>query len=67
LTTPDGILVEGVVDLAFEEEDGWVVVDFKTDQDLAGELETYRDQVRLYARAVTDATGRPAQAVLLRL
>jgi ATP-dependent exoDNAse (exonuclease V) beta subunit len=67
LKTPEGVLVEGVVDLAFEEEAGWVVIDFKTDQDLAKGLEVYRDQVRLYAQAVADATGRPAQAVLLKL
>jgi ATP-dependent exoDNAse (exonuclease V) beta subunit len=63
----NGSLVEGVADLAFEEAAGWTVVDFKTDHDLAKGLDTYRDQVRLYARAVADATGRPAQAVLLKL
>jgi ATP-dependent helicase/nuclease subunit A len=67
LNTADGVLVEGVVDLAFEDELGWMVVDFKTDQDLTKGLEVYRDQVRLYAQAVADATGQPARAVLLKL
>jgi ATP-dependent exoDNAse (exonuclease V) beta subunit len=30
----DGMLIEGVVDLAFEEKGVWTVVDFKTDQEL---------------------------------
>ena len=33
---PGGAIVEGVVDLAFEEKDGWTVVDFKTDVDAYG-------------------------------
>src|SRR5262249_53656473 len=61
-------IVEGVIDLAFEEEAGWVVVDFKTDHELAGvPLDTYRRQVTLYAAGISRATGRPATGILLRL
>ena len=61
-------IVEGVIDLAFEEEAGWVVVDFKTDHELAGvPLDTYRRQVALYAAGISRATGRPATGILLRL
>jgi len=67
LAEPDGAIVEGVVDAAFEEDAGWVVVDFKTDADPADALDAYRDQVRLYARAIAAATNRPAGAILLRL
>jgi ATP-dependent exoDNAse (exonuclease V) beta subunit len=68
MTDARGTLVEGVVDLAFEGDDGWVVVDFKTDQELAGvALETYRRQVQLYAHGISRATGRPASGILLRL
>jgi ATP-dependent helicase/nuclease subunit A len=67
LTLDDGILVEGVVDAAFEEGDGWTVVDFKTDVELAPRLDEYRAQVRLYVRAVAAATGKPARGVLLRV
>jgi ATP-dependent exoDNAse (exonuclease V) beta subunit len=63
----DGTLVEGVVDAAFEDAQGWTVVDFKTDVELAARLEEYRRQVALYARAVAQATGRPATPVLLRV
>jgi ATP-dependent exoDNAse (exonuclease V) beta subunit len=67
LAEPDGPLVEGVVDAAFEHGDGWVVVDFKTDADPAEALDAYTGQVRLYARAIAGATGRPAHGILLRL
>jgi len=67
LAEPDGPLVEGVVDAAFENGDGWVVVDFKTDADPAEALEAYARQVRLYATAIARATGRPAHGILLRL
>jgi ATP-dependent exoDNAse (exonuclease V) beta subunit len=63
----DGTLVEGVVDAAFEDGDGWTVVDFKTDVELAGRLAEYRRQVALYASAIARATGKPARGVLLRV
>ena len=66
-TAPDGVLIEGVVDLAFREGDAWTVVDFKTDRELADALDVYRRQVRLYADMVTQATGQPATAVLMKL
>jgi ATP-dependent exoDNAse (exonuclease V) beta subunit len=31
---PEGFLMEGVVDLAFEQDQRWIVIDFKTDEDL---------------------------------
>jgi ATP-dependent helicase/nuclease subunit A len=61
------VLVEGVVDAAFLEDDEWTVIDFKTDIEIAGRLEEYRRQVALYARAIARATGMPARGVLLRL
>jgi ATP-dependent helicase/nuclease subunit A len=64
---PDGSILEGVLDLAFEEDDGWVVVDFKTQAELAGPLARHRRQVNAYASVVARATGRPVRAVLMRL
>ena len=66
---PDGALLEGVVDLAFEEvaADGravWTVVDFKTDA-RPGEEPKYREQLRLYAGAIAAATGCEARAAIL--
>ena len=67
LRLEDGVLVEGVADLAFAEDGCWTVVDFKTDVELGSRLAEYRRQVALYARAIAAATGQPATAVLLRL
>jgi len=63
----DGSLIEGVLDLAFEDADGWTVVDFKTDTEIAAALATYRRQVALYASVIEKATGRPAIGVLMQL
>ena len=63
----DGVLVEGVVDLAFRDGDAWVVVDFKTDQELEAALDVYRRQVQIYADMVVRATGAPARPVLMRV
>jgi ATP-dependent exoDNAse (exonuclease V) beta subunit len=67
MAEPDGTLIEGVLDLAFEEEGGWTVIDFKTDRDADRDLQSYRAQVALYARIVARATGKPATAVILQL
>ena len=67
-TTEAGVLVEGVVDLAFEEDGQWTVVDYKTDRELLtiGE-DRYRRQVATYALAIREATGQPVSGVLMRL
>ena len=65
-----GLLVEGIVDLAFLDEsvpNVWTVVDFKTDFEMGERLEEYRNQVGLYAEAIARATGLKAHGVLLRL
>jgi ATP-dependent exoDNAse (exonuclease V) beta subunit len=65
----DGSLVEGVVDLAFRERsetfDGWIVIDFKTDQELEGKLSLYKRQVEIYGEAVHAATALPVKVILL--
>ncbi len=64
----DDVLVEGIVDLAFEESGRWTVVDYKTDRELEGAGEArYRRQVALYAAAIAQATGQKASAVLVRV
>ena len=64
---PDGMLLEGVLDLAFEDDEAWTVVDFKVAAELAGALERYRRQVGVYASIVRRATGRDVRAVLMRV
>jgi ATP-dependent exoDNAse (exonuclease V) beta subunit len=66
----EGTIVEGIVDLAFQQEDKdntWTVVDYKTDFEIKGRLEEYRNQVGLYALAVSRATAQRTCAVLLRI
>jgi ATP-dependent exoDNAse (exonuclease V) beta subunit len=60
-------LVEGVIDLAFEEDGGFTVVDFKTDRLLDGLEQRYHRQVQIYAAAIAAATGKPASGVLIRV
>ena len=61
----DGQLLEGNVDLAFETPEGFVVIDFKTDR-AEGEVQAaYTRQVQLYAEAISQATGKPARAILM--
>jgi ATP-dependent exoDNAse (exonuclease V) beta subunit len=67
-TLDDGTLLEGVVDLAFEEQGHWIVVDYKTDREIAAAGEDrYRRQVALYGAAVAQATGSRAAGILLRV
>ena len=55
-------LVEGKIDLLFEEDDGWVVVDWKTDRistaaSRAEREALYTPQLASYARALTAVLG----------
>jgi ATP-dependent exoDNAse (exonuclease V) beta subunit len=63
----DGTLIEGVLDLAFDEGDRTIVVDFKTDYELAAGETRYRAQLLQYVNAVARATGRKVTGVLLRV
>ncbi|NBJ14580.1 MAG: AAA family ATPase [Dehalobacter sp. 4CP] len=56
------VLLQGIIDCYFEEEDGIVLVDYKTDQIPEGGsriiLERYRQQILYYARALEMLTGK---------
>lgn len=59
-------VLEGIIDLAFKEPDGWVLADYKTDQVddpaiLEQRLERYREQVDLYAFCWQNLTGEPVK------
>ena len=64
---PAESLLTGAIDLVFEEDDGWVLVDYKTDT-VAGNLDDlvryYSPQVARYRRVWRDGTGRPTRAGL---
>ena len=60
-----GVIVEGYVDLLFEEEDGsLVIVDYKTDRTDAA-AERYEAQLGAYVAAVRKATGRVVSEAVL--
>jgi len=66
-------VVEGYIDLLLRDDDGVVIVDYKTDTvhtdaDLAAKVERYRPQLAAYAAATEVAVGeRVSRAVLLFL
>lgn len=65
------VLIQGVVDCLFEEEAGFVLVDYKTDSVSASGIravkERYRIQMQLYRRALQDILNRPIADVFLYL
>jgi ATP-dependent helicase/nuclease subunit A len=63
----DGLLMEGVVDLAFEQAKGWTVIDFKTDEEFRGNEPAYRRQVGMYAAAIEAAKRAKVSALLMRV
>jgi ATP-dependent exoDNAse (exonuclease V) beta subunit len=65
LRIDDGRLLEGVIDLAFLDGKEWVVIDFKTDSDLAARRPQYERQLQWYGYALRRLTEIPARAVLL--
>jgi ATP-dependent exoDNAse (exonuclease V) beta subunit len=71
--TPDGMLVEGTIDLAFEEPGAppgdrrFVVLDFKTDRELDAEGERYRRQLAIYCQALVALQGGSARGILMRV
>lgn len=61
------VLVQGIIDVFFEEEDGLVVLDYKTDAvKTAGELvQRYRVQLDYYAQALEQIYGRPVKEKII--
>ena len=60
------VIVSGTIDLIFKEKDGWVIVDYKTDEitgDLQEFVDYYTPQVRLYSefwQQITSETVKEA-------
>ena len=68
----DGTVLEGYVDLVYEEDDGsLVIVDYKTDaipaEAVAARAHYYAPQIRAYVHGITSATGHDATPVLIFL
>jgi ATP-dependent helicase/nuclease subunit A len=62
-------VLEGVIDLVFREDGGWVIADYKTDlgtdPDFVNRVTAYRRQVDLYADAWAQLTGEPVKERVL--
>lgn len=60
-------LIQGIIDLYFEEADGIVLLDYKTDRvGQAAELaERYRIQLEYYAQAIRQITGKPVKEIYI--
>ena len=61
------ILIQGIIDVFFEEPDGIVLLDYKTDRvkssrELAGR---YHAQLELYQEAIERSTGKKVKERLL--
>ncbi|MGD0623627.1 MAG: PD-(D/E)XK nuclease family protein [Thermodesulfobacteriota bacterium] len=61
-------IMEGKIDLLFQEDEEWVIVDYKTDE-VSGEaleqrFQSYREQGIWYAKAVQKATGGKAKEMV---
>ncbi len=63
---PEGVMIQGIIDLFFLEGEEWVLVDYKTDLVLdEAKLSGYRMQLELYQRAIENSTGRKVKEKVL--
>lgn len=64
----DTIFVQGIIDLLIEEEDGFILLDYKTDKCGENEVrEKYAVQIKLYANAAADILQKPIKEKYLYL
>ena len=63
----ENTLLQGVLDLCFEEEGQWVLCDYKTDRvdDPAELVQRYAPQLKLYREALVRVTGMPVKEIYL--
>lgn len=66
-SSDETVLIQGIMDAFFEEEDGLVLMDYKTDyirEDVRTELtEKYKGQLRYYRTALEKLTGKKVKEV----
>ena len=58
------LFLQGIIDMAFVEEDQWVLVDYKTDRVKSGDelIRRYKIQMDLYKEALETLTNMPVKA-----
>ena len=59
-------MVQGIIDVCFRTQEGWVIADYKSDRywDQA-RVEMYSRQLRLYAYALERITAMPVRELML--
>jgi len=71
LKETENILIQGVIDVYFEEEDGIVLLDYKTDRIPGGEagdkvlIKRYKTQLDYYQRAIEQISGKKVKDRIL--
>lgn len=57
------LFLQGIIDTAFREDDGWVLVDYKTDRVANGDelRKRYASQLTIYREALATLTGEPVK------
>jgi ATP-dependent exoDNAse (exonuclease V) beta subunit len=65
--TADGTILEGTLDLVFEDDREVTVIDFKTDREVAADELRYRRQLTVYCRALAALRSAPVRGVLMRI
>lgn len=64
------VILQGIIDCFFEDGDGFVLFDYKTDKvknDSTQIKERYQKQLELYKQAIEDLTGKPVNETYLYL
>ena len=67
LERAEGSLLQGVIDCVFEEDNAWVLVDYKTDRIIDEDAFKFRYAMQLewYARALERISGKPVREMWL--
>lgn len=63
----ENVAIQGQIDMLFEEDDGIVIVDYKTDtkENLMKEKDNYSLQVKIYAAVAPKLFGKPVKEIYL--
>lgn len=66
-STEEMVLIQGIIDVYFEEDDGIVVLDYKTDRVCKEQelVDKYREQLKLYARALEQITEKTVKEKII--
>lgn len=66
-TSEEPVLLQGIIDAFILQEDGIILVDYKSDhvRDEATLIGRYKTQLTLYAKALQEITGRPVKEKLI--